>query len=181
MKNEVLARRYAEALFESVHEHAEAVDTHLTRVADALATPQAQLLLTHPKVRPDDKKSLLGALCGDGADGVLRNFLAVVVDHRREHLIPEIAELFHQAVLAAQGKTEAVIETAHPLDDAERERTVAALGRMLGLDLAPRFDVVPELIGGVRARFGHRMVDGSVLGNLEQLRHQLMRGEEVGA
>lgn len=180
MKNEVLARRYAEALRALSQDRAHTVDERLTRVAEALKTPDAQLIMSHPTIPPEDKKALLAELSGE-TDGPLRQFMAVVVDHRRADLIPEIAELFHRAVLAAEGRTEAVIETARALVLPDQERTVDALGQLLGLTLAPRFVVEPELIGGVRAYVGDRMVDGSVRGSLEQLRHRLMRGEEVGS
>jgi len=178
MKDEALARRYAVALLEVVGEaESQAVDDALGRVARQLTESEASRIWLHPALGTEAKRALIAALAEEEPP-VLRRFLEVIIAHRREAEIATIAESFHRAVLNQKGLTEAVIASGRPLPPDEQQRAGEALSRFLGKRLAPRFEVDPALIGGVRVTWGDRMLDWSVAGALERLKSRLLATRE---
>jgi len=172
-----IARRYARALMALAQDHASEWDEWLTDLADVLSSVEGRKLFFNPTISAASKQDLVRTLLAD-RDEVLYRFLSVVIQHGRERLVSEMAQAFHQMLLAREGYTEAVIETARELDAEERESAKAALDRFLGKKSWPSFRVAPDLIGGARVRFGDRMVDASVAGDLGKLRNLLTRANQ---
>lgn len=175
MNDAGLARRYARALYQAAGgDRARALDPDLSALTARLTEPPGDRLYLNPTLASGTKRRLVLELT-KGEDPLLRDFLAVVIDHRREGLLADISRAFHQQVLAASGLTEATVESARELSDEERLATEKALRQFLGRGVAPRFQVDRTLIGGVRVRYGDRMIDASVLGNLRRMRTLLAR------
>ncbi len=172
-----ISGRYARALMALAPGQEASWDERLTMVAAALSSPLGRQLFYNPTLSMVSKQKLVGALLGE-EHPMLQNFLAVVIQHGRERLVEEIAQMFHQLVLVHEGYTEAVVETARELNSEERESAKAALDRFFDKPAWPSFRVTPGLIGGARVRFGDRMVDGSVAGDLDRLRSALMRANQ---
>jgi F-type H+-transporting ATPase subunit delta len=177
MTGQGIARRYAKALLGVAEGQEGAWDDRLTVVASALTSDLGRRLFLNPTIAAGAKAALAKSLIGEDQPE-LEHFLGVVIEHRRERLIQEIAEAFHQLVLARAGYTEAVIETARALEENEKQATKTALDRFLGKKSWPIFRVAPGLVGGARIRFGDRMIDGSVVGDLERLRNLLTRANQ---
>lgn len=178
MRDEALARRYATALLEVVGEaESQPVDEALARVAHQLLETEAARIWLNPVLGHEAKRALIAALVEEEPP-VLARFLEVIIAHRREAEIATIAESFHRAVLEQKGLTEAVITSGRPLPQEEKVRAQEALSRYLGKRLAPRFEVDPALIGGVRVTWGDRMLDWSVAGALERLKSRLLATRE---
>ena len=89
-------------------------------------------------------------------------------------LLNDIAEMFADRVLQARRIVAAEVVTAVPLGDDQRMTLRTALGRVTGADLRVTERVDPSLIGGVVARVGSMVFDGSVTRQLERLKQQLM-------
>ena len=70
-------------------------------------------------------------------------------------------------------KRSATIETATELAAEAGEQIVANLKRKYGGDLAAKFVVNPELLGGMRIRVGSDVWDSSVRNRLHRLQQQL--------
>ena len=79
-----------------------------------------------------------------------------------------MAALLRLAKLDAE-RRRVTVESAVALDAATRERIMAGLSRQYGADLVATYQVVPELLGGLRIRVGDDVIDGSVSGRLERL------------
>jgi F-type H+-transporting ATPase subunit delta len=104
---------------------------------------------------------------------LVRNFLYVVIDHRRTPLLGEIRDAFQAVVDERLGVRRAEVVSARELDDLERERVSAQLSRLTGKRVLCRFALDTRLIGGLTARIGSTIYDGSVRGQLEVLRRRL--------
>jgi F-type H+-transporting ATPase subunit delta len=108
-----------------------------------------------------------------GVSDLVRRFLIVVVDHRRVALLGDISEAFETVMDERLGVVRADVSSARDLTPAQRTEVIAELARITGKNARARFSIQEDLIGGVTARIGSTVYDGSVRGQLEVLRQQL--------
>ena len=134
--------------------------------------------LISPAVSPSSKRSVIAKLVERmGASQTLRNFLYLVVDHRRVRLLGAIAEAFGRELNARLGILDAEIAAARDLSGDEKQALVAALERRTGKKIEPSYRVEPALIGGVQVRIGSTILDGSVRSGLDHLRARMAAGQ----
>jgi F-type H+-transporting ATPase subunit delta len=172
-----LADRYAAALAD-VALAENAADKIRAELADFLAlmrsTPQLGTLLSSPAVPKAGKRAVAEALVKRlGASRTLRNFLCVVLDHRRTRLLPEIQEALDRQLDARLGITRAEVTSARELPKADQAKLQAVLARLTGLRVEAQYSLDPELIAGTVVRIGSTIYDGSVRTRIDKLRHQL--------
>lgn len=102
-----------------------------------------------------------------------RNFVRLLFDRRREAVLLSVSAAFRQRSLTERGVVEGVVECARPLDPAELSDLAATLSARLGKQVSLETRSNPSLVGGVRITVGASMIDRSVRGRLEGLRHRL--------
>jgi F-type H+-transporting ATPase subunit delta len=130
--------------------------------------------LTSPAVSPARKRAVVGRL-GDllGLSRIARNFLFVVIDRRRLASLEGVLHSFEIIVDERLGFARAEVSSPSELNDAQRTALSAQLERMTGKRIRMRYAVDPSLIGGVVARIGSTVYDGSVRGQLDSLGRRL--------
>jgi len=177
VRGETIARNYASALFElgvregRESEYAEGLGT-VVALLDEL--PAFRAILDTPRIDNGQKKKVLAdALEGRVAPHVT-NFLFLVVDKRRQRLLPEIASEYRALLDSRLGRTQVEIQVARPLGDEEKAELSSELSRILGKEAIPHVRVRPELIGGLIFRSGDTIFDGSVRRRLQRMRRQLL-------
>jgi F-type H+-transporting ATPase subunit delta len=176
MAGESAARRYARAIFELALERNQPLESWLAdlqAIDAALADPAVQPTLASPRLSFDQKRELIDRALG-GIDTVRRNFVYLLVERGRLEVLPLVVREFRAMMLDHQGIAEATVTTAVPIDDAEAERIGALLGRVVNKKVIVRREVDPSIIGGVVARVGDRLINGSVAGQLAALRQELV-------
>jgi len=94
----------------------------------------------------------------------------LVVQRGRSDELPGILWQLERLLDDATGKTRADVRSAVLLDEAKRGRVKEALDRVSGRDVICTYGVDPTLLGGLEARVGNRLFDGSIRGRLERLR-----------
>ena len=104
---------------------------------------------------------------------IARNFLFVLIDHRRIALLDAILHSFELIVDERLGFARAEVSAPRELTDTQRGAINAQLERLTGKRIRMRVAVDPELIGGVVARIGSTVYDGSVRGQLQTLGRRL--------
>jgi F-type H+-transporting ATPase subunit delta len=109
-----------------------------------------------------------------GGSQVIRNFVYVVIDHRRIGIIGDIRGAFELLLDERMGFVRAEVTSAVRLAQSRSASLESELSRLTGKRMRLRFDVDPELLGGALARIGSTVYDGSVRGELQQLRRRLM-------
>ena len=176
----IIARNYAETLLtvaqrhggdKSVDEFAGAIDD----VAEMLRRdPRVRQFLQTPRIGLEDKKRAIRAAFGGRVPEHLLRFLLVVVEKRRQGLLPQIADEYRALVDELRGRTRAEITLAtQPSEELQRE-LVQTLERRLGRDVLPTFRVDPSIVGGTILRVGDQILDGSVRRRLSALRRRLL-------
>lgn len=176
----IIARNYAETLFDLAMQHGgmETVDAYaaaLDEVAELIRRePRVREFLATPRVDVDTRKRVVSdAFAGRVPDYFLR-FLLVVVEKRRQTLLPTISKEYHDLVDRAHNRLRAEIFLASEPDAATREEIVGTLERKLDRTLLPTFRIDPDLIGGVVVRIGDQVVDGSLRRRMSDLRRRLL-------
>ena len=108
-----------------------------------------------------------------GANKIIRNFLFVMVDHRRTHILPEIIAAFQDVIRRRQGIAEAEISSAVELSATQKAEFAFTLERLTGKRVESKFLLEPGLLGGVVIRLGDTIYDGSLRNRLNELRARL--------
>jgi F-type H+-transporting ATPase subunit delta len=147
----------------------------LRAFAGALATSRdLENALTTPAVPTGRKRAVVGRLADlFQVSPLARNFLFVLIDHRRIALLGTILDSFEQIVEERQGFARAEVSSPRELTEAQRSAINAQLERLTGKRIRLRVAVDPALIGGVVARIGSTVYDGSVRGQLQTLGRRL--------
>jgi len=177
----VVATRYARALVDVIfagHGPAPQALEEL-RAIDAIISGSTDLrnTLLSPAVSPPRKRAVVARLLEPmGVSKHVRNFLYVVIDHRRVHQFSSIVEAFEVLLDERLGFVRADVSSAHPLTQIQQASLEAQLSRLAGKKAKPRFTTDPSLLAGVVARVGSTVYDGSVRGQLERLRTKLASG-----
>ena len=173
---------YAEALFEASREREEleGVLEDLKEFVGALGDSEELRLFFYGGQIPErEKRRAIDALTEDMALSA-RNFLKVLSDNGREEILEEVLVRYEELVKEHLGRVEVEVTTAVELSEEELDRIRERLGRVLEgreVILQPRVD--PDLLGGAVFRFGGRMVDGSVRGQLHSLREEMLERSVV--
>ena len=146
---------------------------------DSLLQENAELriLFLTPAISAAKKRAVLAELAPRlELEPLTKNFLNVVIQHGRMNLLVEIAAAFRTLLDERMGIALAEITTARPLDQGEQQEMEGALRARTGQQVRMNFALDPNLIGGVLARVGSTIYDGSVRGQLDRLRAGLMAG-----
>jgi F-type H+-transporting ATPase subunit delta len=178
-----VATRYAKALVDVVAEpdsdvHPSQVLGELNSVRQLIAgSPALRNALLSPAVSPSKKRGVMRRLLDPlNIHPKVRNFMYVVIDHRRVGDFDSIVEAFEVLLDERLGYVRADVTSAAELLPAQRAALEAEVARLAGKKAKLNFSVNPGLIAGVIARVGSRVYDGSVRGQLERLRTRLGRG-----
>jgi F-type H+-transporting ATPase subunit delta len=180
MTSSAVTSRYAGALADVVTGKASPRDPQetlreLREFAAALAeSPELRVVMASPAVPGSRKRAVIGRICDKlGLSRVVRNFLFVLVDHRRMDALTEITEHFEIQLDERLGFQRAEITSAAALDESQRADLVRQLAGVTGKQVRPKYAVDANLIGGVVARVGSTVYDGSVRGRLRALERRL--------
>jgi F-type H+-transporting ATPase subunit delta len=130
--------------------------------------------LISPAIPRDAKHGVIEKLVARlGGSKIIRNFLFVMADNQRVHLLPEIVKTFELVLRKRQGVAEADITTASELNGGQKTALIKTLERLSGKKIQAKYALGPELLGGAVVRIGDTIYDGSVLNRLNRLRAQL--------
>lgn len=166
-----IARPYAEAVFRLAKQGnaLPAWSDALNMIASVYQDPQMQAAMANPKVSSVDIEKLLLAICGERIDAVARNLIQLLVYNRRLSVLAEIRDMFEQLKLEDEGKLDAKISSAFPMEDAQRSDVVNLLSSRFKRKINATVTVDPELIGGIKVEVGDKVWDASVRGRLQTM------------
>lgn len=178
MSVSIVARRYAQALLDLgiAEDNLDAVVAEVATAASAWeASPDFRNAIQNPLVAHEAKKAVIGEMADRiGASLTTRNTLLLLVDRRRMKTLPYLARTLRELADARKGVLRAEVTTAAPLSDEYYARLQAKLEKMTGKRVIVDRLIDPSLIGGVVARIGDRIFDGSLHTRLQSLRDVLL-------
>ena len=179
MRDSTIARNYAETLLvlATRAQDLRGWGKMLTDVASAIQeNPTLRLFLESPKVSGAQKSEVIGKAFSDRMPRLMLRFLQTLIAHRRQMLIPEIAQEYLNLVDAVEGRIHARVTVARETDDAARTAIAGQLSRVFGKEVVPHISVDPAIMGGVVVHVGDTVLDGSVRKRLASLRRKMLTG-----
>ena len=171
-------KRYAQAAFKLALEKGEldSWQASLRKIADITTDEKLMALLESPKLPFDAKKVLLEEKLGK-INPLALNLAYLLVRKDRLGIAADISQQYDRLVDTHYGVEHVEVITALPLDDEERERISSRFGEIIGHKVIIDAQVDPSIVGGIKAKIGDTLIDGSVKNKLEALRKSLA---EVG-
>ena len=171
-----LVQGYAQAIFAvaEAEGHLAEVEDELFRFAKAVeADTKLRDGLTDIAVPVENKKALLADLLGRKANPHTVSLLNFIVEQGRAREVGQIVDAL--IALAAERRKHAVAEirSAVPLSEDQRAKLQSALSKATGKDVEIRAVVDPTVVGGVVARVGDQVFDGSIKTRLQEAKSQL--------
>ena len=174
MIRDTAAKRYARAAFEVALEHGtlDRWSEDLRLIAAVMGDAKALALLSNTKVPLAERYRLLETTLS-GVEAKAMNLAKLLVAKGRAALAPQITEAYLGLVDDHRGIAHASVVTAVPLSDAERGVVEKRLSEISGMQVIAHTEVDPAIVGGLVARIGDKVVDGSTRGRLMALRRSL--------
>ncbi|NJM44057.1 MAG: F0F1 ATP synthase subunit delta [Brachymonas sp.] len=169
-----IARPYAEALFKATAADLAATSAWLEPLAQVAANAQLQEFAANPNTKAAQVFDVLSTVAKVNLPEAGKNFLSTVIDNGRINALPEIAAQFRALKNAKSGSADALVHSAFPIEGAALADVSALLEKRFGRKLNVKVEIVPELIGGMRATVGDEVFDTSVKARLEQMKTSLM-------
>jgi F-type H+-transporting ATPase subunit delta len=177
-----LARRYAKAIFEigttgAAQGNLDKIGRDLRTLAGAMKTsPELVSSLTNPAIRRDERRKVVDALLANvGAHSITHNAMHLLLERERLATLPAIARELDAMIEAKAGRVHAELVSARPLDAAQVSQITTALEKVSGKTVTVEKREDPALLGGVVAKIGDVVYDGSLRTQLQTLRDDLAR------
>ena len=177
MINTTLARRYAKALVEigqekdSLEKYGQDLSS-LTELVDV--SRDFREILINPVFTKDDKKRIAGQIFTRlHTDQMVINFVNLLIDRKRIDQLAGIEKAYRQEVDQIRGITRGEVVSAEPLSEEQLGRVTGALSQISGKKVLVSTRVDPSLIGGLSAKVGDKVFDGTIRTQLSQLKESL--------
>jgi F-type H+-transporting ATPase subunit delta len=147
----------------------------LREIAHLASDASLVTLFESPKLHFDVKAKLLSKALGDVSPLAL-NLVYLLMTRGRLGMVGDIADEYQRLLDSHRGIETAEVTTAVPLDDKDQRRLSEQLGSIVGKKVVLKAEVDPSLVGGIMARIGGRLLDGSTRSRLVALKRGLARG-----
>jgi F-type H+-transporting ATPase subunit delta len=170
------ARRYAQAVYQLAVE-ADELDVwleDLSLLVRALESEEFSRFLDAPQASAAQKTEVARQAMGQSVGPLAVNLLALLSSRNLAHLVPEIADQYEVLLDNHRGIERAEVVSAVPLDDGQRRRVEDLLRGVAGRDVRMTERVDPAILGGLVARVGDRVIDGSTRTKLSTMRRDLV-------
>ncbi len=167
---------YANGILELARAEGEAdrVENELFEIAQALdKSPELRSALTDPQMPIERKQAVIADLLGARASATTVGIVQFIVSQGRVSELPDVATALVEKAAEARSKALAEVRSAVPLDDSTIERLTAALSKATGKSVEVKVIVDESVIGGIVARIGDTVIDGSIARRVDSLRQAL--------
>jgi len=180
VRDETIARNYAEALFELAERH-EGVETYgagIETVAVLIdGNDEFRKFLATPRIDVAQKKTVVRRVFSESLPTKLVNFLLITLDKRRQRLLREIAREYKNLTDVHFNRIHVEVTLARELDEQAIEEMETRLTAALGKTSIPHIRVKPGILGGAIFRTGDTIYDGSLRRRLDGMRRKLLKAD----
>ncbi len=175
-KNVIVAKRYANALFEAASDRnlVAEVEQELKAIVQIIeAEPDLGKFLEHPNIDNTKKIALLQNVFEDKISEIVWNTLKLLITRGREAILPNLMQYYVEIANEALGQANALVYSPYSLSDQESTEIAAKFGQITGKTIQVENILDETLLGGLRVRIGDRLYDGSLSGKLANLEKSL--------
>jgi ATP synthase F1 delta subunit len=182
MEKITTAKQYAKALFDACREKLliDQVASELKILEDTMhAESELYKLLIHPEIPIDEKELIIKQVLNEEFTPVTNAFIKLLVKHQKLELLPVIHQIFIRLRFEAFGLLKALVQTSRPISSISKNRLTDALKKATQREVIITEELHPELIGGVRIVIGDRILDASIIGQLDRLKEKILLSETI--
>jgi F-type H+-transporting ATPase subunit delta len=168
------ARAFADAVFDTKLDPAKVLREAQAITALVGESKELREVWENPSIPHEQKRAVLDAIVArEKISHTVRNFVAVLIDHRRTNFLAPVVKQFEIELDRRMGFAEAEITSARELADSERRTLEDQVQALTGKKVRARYARDTSLLGGAIVRIGSTIYDGSVKGQMERIREQL--------
>ncbi|WP_026907712.1 F0F1 ATP synthase subunit delta [Paucisalibacillus globulus] len=179
MSEAVVAKRYADALFQLASEKSSLNDyLEELRVVKQVfeENKELQTFLAHPRVTNEKKRIFLDEVFAGVSQDVL-NTLKILVERHRVGITTDVVDAFETLVNEASGVAQGKVYSVRKLSDAEKADLELSFAKRLNKSVIKLENVVDSsLVGGVKIRMGNTIYDGTISGKLRRIEQNIKLG-----
>src|ERR1700719_4606023 len=154
------ARAFADAVFSRHHDPGKTL-RQAQAVAELVAgSKELRAVWEAPSITAEQKRAVLDAIVErQGISRAVRNFVAVLIDHRRINFLGPIVKQFEQELNQRMGFTEAEIASAHELNQNDRQALETRIEKLTGRKILARYSRDESILGGAIVKIGSTIYD----------------------
>lgn len=153
----------------------ERVESEFLAIGQAVETSaDLRSSLTDPQLPVDKKQAIIDDLIGGRASSLTVGLVQFIVGQGRSSEIPSIAKSFVEKAVESRDRAVAEVRSAVPLDDATVDRLATALGKATGKRVEVKVIVDASVMGGIVARVGDVVIDGTIANAIGELRQAVL-------
>jgi F-type H+-transporting ATPase subunit delta len=168
------ARAFADVVFDNHLDPAKTLQEAQSLAQLAASSLDLREVWEAPSIPAEQKRALLDAIVARaGLSKPVRNFVAVLIDHRRIKFLDSIVKEFEHELNRRMGFVEARIISARELGAPERNALEAQVAKLTGQKVRARYALDGSILGGAIVKVGSMIYDGSVKGQLERIREAI--------
>jgi F-type H+-transporting ATPase subunit delta len=168
------ARAFADVVFGRRLDPAKTLQEAQSLAQLVASSRQLREVWEAPSIPAEQKRALLDAIVARAElSRSLRNFVAVLIDHRRIKFLDPITREFERELNRRMGFVEAQIVSARELGPPERSALEAQVAKLTGQKVRARYAQDGSILGGAIVKIGSTIYDGSVKGQLERIREAI--------
>jgi F-type H+-transporting ATPase subunit delta len=170
------ARKCVRALLEVAQERGEtaAIGGTLRLLQERIAqVPEWLGTVSHPGLSGPQQRELLEVALGEEPSPLIAGFLDLLIAQDQMSVLSHAADLYDELNDELQGVQRVSVETAVPLSTQHRDRLATALAEIAARPVRLEERVSPEVLGGLRIRIGHTVIDASIQGRLRAMREAI--------
>ena len=168
------ARAFADAVFDRGLDPDQTLQEAKAVVELVAGSKELRAVWDSPAIPAKEKRAVLDAIVASREiSKIVRNFLAVLIDHRRIHFLGPIVRQFELELNQRMGFTEAEITSARALSQADRSTLEARMEKLTGKKVRARYSLDESILGGAIVKIGSTIYDGSVRGQLDRIQQAL--------
>ena len=174
-----LSRRYAKALFQLARDASqeEKIGQELEQFYRAYTESDLQHVLVNPAFGLDVRKKILGQVTqAEQLSALTRHFLSLLAERDRLPYLAGIVGCYRRLLNEAQGRVEARVVSASPLEPDRLEQLRGQLRGLSGKDVVLQQETDPGLLGGLLVELEGKVYDGSIRTQLENMKQRIARG-----
>jgi F-type H+-transporting ATPase subunit delta len=176
---ESLATGYAQALFEVADKRggADDIEKDLDGIKNLLGTNRKfRDILYHPSITKTDKKDIINkTIAPQCSSKWVKNLLYILVDKRRERMLDYLPDVFKGVARRIRGVVSVKVQTAFPLTETRLVKLKENLEKLTKKKVELETEVNKEIIGGMIIRIENKIIDGSVINHLKNLKKNLLK------
>ena len=176
MSEAVVAKRYADALFQLASENnkEDKLFSELQLVKSVFKDDKKIInFLNHPRVKNEDKMKVIDKAFKQNDQDVI-NTLKILIERHRIDTITSVVDAFVEQYNEANGIAAANVYSVRALSEEEQANIEASLKTQLHKKSVSINNIVdPSLLGGLRIRIGNTIYDGSISGKLNRIKHNI--------